>query len=74
MVPGFKEYRIAEMRRQEMLAEVERWRLARQIEGRPAAADTPLPSLPLPSLPLPLRYARYLLTSLAAVAFGLFTN
>jgi hypothetical protein len=69
MVPGFKEQRIAEMRRQEMLAEVERWRLARQIEGRPAAA-----AVALPSLPLPLRYARYLLTSLAAVAFGLFTN
>jgi hypothetical protein len=69
MFPGSKEIQIAEMRRQEMLLEAERLRLARQ-----AARGAGTAGAPLPALTATLCYARYLLTSLAAVASGIMVN
>ena len=69
MFPGLKECRIAEMRRQDLLVEVERSRLVRQA-AQHAAQDSSL----VPGLTATVRYARYLLTSLATVAFGMSVN
>jgi hypothetical protein len=60
--------RIAAVHRQEHMSDAARWRTARQAERRPAAGAA------TQTLTRTVRYTRYLLTSLAAAAFGLYAN
>jgi hypothetical protein len=61
--------RIAAVNRQERMSDAARWRTARQAERRAAASTGAVRSLTRTA-----RYTRYLVTSLAAVAFGLNAN
>jgi hypothetical protein len=59
----------AQLRTREFLVEAEQERLVRQAEG-----TVKVKGAPQPALITAIRYTRYLLASLAAIAFGLTGN